>query len=46
MAEIKNVRELLIYKIETYDQHIAQFKEGNMTPDKIEKLWERKSINK
>ncbi|RPA62456.1 MerR family transcriptional regulator [Aerococcus agrisoli] len=42
MAEIKDVRELLIYKIETYDQHIAQFKEGNMTPDKIEKLWERK----
>lgn len=42
MAEIQDVRELLAYKIETYDEHIAKFKAGEMTPDKVEKLWERK----
>ncbi|BBM16612.1 MerR family transcriptional regulator [Enterococcus avium] len=42
MAEIQDVRELLAYKIETYDDHIAKFKAGEMTPDKVEKLWERK----
>lgn len=42
MAEIQDVREMLVYKIETYDDHIAKFKAGEMTPDKAEKLWERK----
>ncbi len=42
LAEMQEVRDLLIYKIETYDEHIAKFKAGNMTPDKVEKLWERK----
>ena len=37
-----DVRELLSYKIETYDDHIAKFKAGEMPPDKVEKLWERK----
>jgi hypothetical protein len=36
------VRDLLVYKIETYDDHIAKFKTGELDPDKIEKLWERK----
>lgn len=44
MAEIQDVREMLAYKIETYDEHIAKFKAGEMTPDKVEKLWERKKI--
>ena len=39
---MQEVRDLLIYKIETYDDHIAKFKEGEMGPDKVEKLWERK----
>ena len=42
LAEMQEVRDLLIYKIETYDEHIAKFKAGNMTPDKVKKLWERK----
>ena len=39
---MQEVRDLLIYKIETYDEHIAKFKAGNMTPDKVEKLWNEK----
>lgn len=42
IAEMADVRELLSYKIETYDDHIAKFKAGEMPPDKVEKLWERK----
>lgn len=42
LAAMQEVRDLLIYKIETYDEHIAKFKAGNMTPDKVGKLWERK----
>lgn len=42
LEEMQEVRELLVYKIETYDEHIAKFKAGEMTPDKVEKLWERK----
>ncbi|MGG5304286.1 hypothetical protein IGJ83_002116 [Enterococcus pernyi] len=42
LEEMQEVRELLVYKIETYDEHIAKFKVGEMTPDKVEKLWERK----
>lgn len=38
-----DVRELLSYKIETYDDHIAKFKAGEMPSDKVEKLWERKN---
>lgn len=42
LAEMQEVRDLLVYKIESYDDHIAKFKAGEMTPDKVEKLWERK----
>ena len=42
IAEMADVRELLSYKIETYDDHIAKFKAGEMPSDKVEKLWERK----
>lgn len=42
LTEMQEVRDLLVYKIDTYDDHIAKFKAGEMTPDKIEKLWERK----
>lgn len=41
LAEMKQVRDLLVYKIDTYDSHIAQFKTGELTADNIEKLWER-----
>lgn len=39
---MQKVRDLLVYKIETYDDHIAKFKAGEITPDQVEKLWERK----
>lgn len=32
LAEMKKVRELLVYKIESYDSHIAQFKAGELNP--------------
>lgn len=42
LTELQSVRDLLVYKIATYDEHIAKFEAGEMTPDKVEKLWERK----
>ncbi|KAA1035255.1 MerR family transcriptional regulator [Macrococcus equipercicus] len=42
LADMREVRDLLIYKIETYDDHIVKFKTGELEPDKVEKLWERK----
>lgn len=38
--EMTKVQELLTYKIETYDAHIAQFQLG-LADDDVEKLWER-----
>lgn len=42
LAEMQEVRDLLVYKIDTYDDHIAKFKSGEITTDKVEKIWERK----
>ncbi|MBC1549796.1 MerR family transcriptional regulator [Listeria sp. FSL L7-1434] len=41
LAEMRQVRDLLVYKIDSYDSHISQFKTGELTADNIEKLWER-----
>lgn len=41
LAEMKKVRELLVYKIDSYYSHIAQFKAGELNADNVEKLWER-----
>ncbi|HEL7317466.1 TPA: MerR family transcriptional regulator [Listeria monocytogenes] len=41
LAEMKKVRELLVYKIDSYDNHIAQFKAGELNADNVEKLWKR-----
>ncbi|EAE7349556.1 MerR family transcriptional regulator [Listeria monocytogenes] len=41
LAEMKKVRELIVYKIDSYDSHIAQFKAGELNADNVEKLWER-----
>ncbi|MDT0016968.1 MerR family transcriptional regulator [Listeria swaminathanii] len=41
LTEMKQVRDLLVYKIDTYDSHISQFKTGELTVDNVEKLWER-----
>ena len=42
IAEMSEVRDLLEYKINTYDEHIRKFKAGEVDPENIEKLWERK----
>jgi len=42
LKEIKKARDLLDYKIETYDDHIAQIEAGHMSPENAEKLWEVK----
>lgn len=40
--KMHKVRELLIYKIETYDEHLAKFNSGLLPSENTEKLWERK----
>ena len=40
IAELTETRELLEYKINSFDDHIAQFKLGKVTPNNVEKLWE------
>ena len=40
IAELTQTRELLEYKINSFDDHIAQFKLGKVTPNNVEKLWE------
>ncbi|MFJ7662144.1 MerR family transcriptional regulator [Lysinibacillus sp. NPDC097162] len=42
LAKMNQVRDLLVYKIETYDEHIAKFKTGEMNSENVEKLWEKK----
>lgn len=42
LAQMRQVRELLVYKIETYDEHVGKFQAGTIIPEKVEKLWERK----
>ncbi|MCB5953365.1 MerR family transcriptional regulator [Enterococcus sp. BWT-B8] len=39
IKEMNQVRNLLQYKIDTYDEHIAQFKAGKFSDDEIEELW-------
>lgn len=42
LLEMQQVKELLTYKIDTYDDHVAKFKAGIANSDEVEKLWERK----
>ena len=44
ITEMQEVRELLLYKIETYDEHIAKFKTVELSTEKVEKLWERNKL--
>lgn len=41
LKQMTETRDLLQYKINTYDDHIAQFKSGEVTADNVEKLWKR-----
>ncbi|AYW45478.1 MerR family transcriptional regulator [Tetragenococcus koreensis] len=42
IAEMQRVRNLLSYKIETYDDHIAMFQSGELTSETAEELWKIK----
>ncbi|WP_086347579.1 MerR family transcriptional regulator [Candidatus Enterococcus clewellii] len=39
LEEMMRVRNLLEYKIDTYDEHLAKFKSGETSDDDIEELW-------
>ncbi|KAF1304277.1 MerR family transcriptional regulator [Candidatus Enterococcus willemsii] len=39
IAEMVRVRKLLAYKIETYDEHLAKFQNGELTEKTAEELW-------
>ncbi|EOL50539.1 MerR family transcriptional regulator [Enterococcus caccae] len=39
LEEMTKTRDLLQYKIDTYDEHIAKFKTGEVTSDNVEELW-------
>jgi len=43
ITELSETKKLLEYKIDSFDEHIAQFKLGNISPNNIEKLWEFKN---
>ncbi|WP_053019766.1 MerR family transcriptional regulator [Staphylococcus haemolyticus] len=37
-------RNLLKYKIDAYDSHLAQFNAGELSKDNVDKLWEKPEI--
>lgn len=43
LEQMNEVKNLLVYKIENYDNHIAKFKSGEITTNNVKKLWERKT---
>ncbi|GAY71860.1 MerR family transcriptional regulator [Lentilactobacillus kosonis] len=44
LAELEKTRDLLKYKITTYDNHLAKFRSGEMNDDNVEKLWIKDSF--
>lgn len=42
LEELTKIRELLQYKIDTYDEHVAKFKSGEVTSENVEELWKVK----
>ena len=40
LEEMQQARDLLAYKVKTYDDHIAKFKNGELLEKNSEKLWE------
>lgn len=46
LREMQKTRDLLEYKIDTYDEHLAKFEAGLMTEDQIEELWTMKHFKK
>lgn len=47
IAELQKTRELLAYKIDTFDEHLARFNYGPaISDDEVEELWERRFYQK
>lgn len=46
IEEMEKIHALLQYKIDTYDEHLSKFKNGELTNDNAEKLWEMKYYKK
>lgn len=42
LAALQKTRDLLAYKIDTYDDHIAKFNNGEVSEEKIEELWKKR----
>ncbi|CRH17509.1 MerR family transcriptional regulator [Carnobacterium maltaromaticum] len=40
LEDMQQARDLLAYKVKTYDDHIAKFKNGELLEKNSEKLWE------
>lgn len=43
LDKMSKTRDLLQYKINTYDEHIAKFKAGEVTSENVEELWKVKT---
>lgn len=46
IEEMNTVRDLLQYKLDTYDDHIAKFKKGKLSDDNVEELWNMEHFRK
>ncbi|APX73422.1 MerR family transcriptional regulator [Companilactobacillus allii] len=46
LSDLQRTKDLLQYKIDTYDDHIAKFKSGELDKDNTEELWTMKHFKK
>lgn len=46
IEEMNTVRDLLHYKLDTYDDHIAKFKTDELSDDNVEELWNMEHFRK
>ena len=44
--DLDQLRELLEYKIETFDDHVAKINAGELSDDEVEELWTMKHFKK
>ena len=46
LEEMVRARDLLEYKIETFDDHVAKINAGELSDDEVEELWTMKHFKK
>ena len=46
LEEMMHARDLLEYKIETFDEHVAKINAGELSDDEVEELWTMKHFKK